>query len=246
MKAQPFKSLLLLLLLSLAVVSSLQAQDDEEEEYTREFVGGVNLNTNGGIIGLGGLTFKYSTLLKPGIYRSYTFEAVNVKHARETRYPSFSGGTFILGKVNYLYSLRFSLGLEKIVFQRGQQQGVQVNILASAGPSIGLISPYYVEYADATGNYSNSIPYNPNLNPSEIYGPGRPLEGLGKSEVSPGLHIRAGVGLEFGTFDSNISGLELGMLLEAYTRRIQLLSEADTQWFFPSAYLTFFFFGSRS
>ncbi|WP_017731284.1 hypothetical protein [Nafulsella turpanensis] len=246
MKAQPLNTLLLLLFFSLAGISSLQAQDDEEEEYTREFVGGVNLNTNGGIVGLGGLTFKYSTLLRPGLYRSLTFEAVNVKHAKETRYPSFSGGTFILGKVNYLYSLRFSLGLEKIVFKRGVQQGVQVNVLASAGPSIGIISPYYVEYADGSGNYANSIPYRPGLNPSGIYGPGRPLQGIGESKISPGLHVRTGVGFEFGTFESNISGLELGLLLEAFPKRIQILSEADTQWFFPSAYLTFFFFGSRS
>lgn len=245
MKAQPLKPLLLLLFFSLAGFTSLQAQDDEDEEYTREFVGGVNLNTNGGIAGLGGLTFKYSSLLRPELYRSLTFEVVNVKHARETRYPSYSGGTFILGKVNYLYSLRFSLGLEKIVFRRGLQQGVQVNVLASAGPSIGLISPYYVEYADAGGNYSSSIPYHPGLNPSDIYGPGRPLQGLGESKISPGLHLRAGVGMEFGTFESNISGLELGVLLEGYTKRIQFLSEADTQWFFPSAYVTFFFFGTR-
>ena len=246
MKAHLFKSLLLLLFISLAGTSSLLAQDDEEdEEYTREFVGGVNLNTNGGIVGLGGFTFKYSTLLRPDIYRSFTFEAVNVKHARETRYPSFSGGTFILGKVNYLYSLRFSLGLEKIVFRRGLQQGVQVNILASGGPSIGIISPYYVEYGE-NSSYSSTIPYHPDLLEDRIYGPGRPLQGLSESEISPGLHLRAGIGMEFGTFDSNISGLELGVLLEAYTRRIQLLSEAETQWFFPSAYLTFFFFGSRS
>lgn len=211
--------------------------DDDESEYTREFVWGINKNTNGGYIG--GLNVKFSRRLSQGIFRTIGIEMVNVKHPREARFRYTPGGSFILGKVNYLYSLRASYGLEKIMFKKGPQQGVQINLLVSGGPSIGVIAPYYVEYADG-GNYSYTRPYTPDLNPTSIYGPGRPLEGIGESKLAPGVHVRTGVSFEFGTFKSNVSGLELGLMAEAFPQSIELISRAKTQWFFPSAYITLF------
>lgn len=243
MKAKALSPFFLLLFFLLGAVSPLQAQDEEEdEEYTREFVWGINKNTNGGY--LGGLNLKFSNRVGNNLFRTYGFEAANVKHPKETRYPSFSGGTFIRGKINYLYALRFSIGMEKVMFKKGPQQGVQINVLGSVGPSIGLISPYYVEYSDGAGSYSYTVPYTPDLNTSGIYGPGRPLQGLGESKFAPGVHARAGVSFEFGTFKSNVSGLEIGLMAEGYTSNIQLMVLPDAKWFWPSAYITLFH-GSR-
>lgn len=241
MKVKALSPLLLLLFFMAATLSPLQAQteEDEEEEYDREFVWGINKNTNGGYIG--GLNVKFSNLISPGLFRTYGIELANVKHPKEARYPSFSGGTFIRGKTNYLYAIRFSMGLEKVLFKKGPQQGVQINALASAGPTIGLVSPYYVEYSDGGGGYSYSVPYDPDVvNVGSIYGPGRPFQGIGESSIAPGLHARTGVSFEFGTFKSNVSGLEIGLMAEAYLQRIQLMVTPEAKWFWPSAYITLF------
>jgi hypothetical protein len=232
------KLLLIMCICFIGSITAVHAQDDDDSEYTREFVWGINKNTQGGYIG--GLNIKFSRNLSPGIFRTLGVEVVNIKHPREARFRSFSGGSFIFGKVNYLYSVRASYGLEKVMFKKGPQQGVQINLLASAGPSLGIIAPYYVEYADGNSNYSYTRPYTPDLNPTSIYGPGRPLEGIGKSSLTPGVHIRTGVSFEFGTFKSNVSGLELGLMAEAFTQRVKLISAGNPNWFFPSAYITLF------
>lgn len=244
MKAKAFSSLFLLLFFVMAAFSPLPAQEeeDEDEEYSREFVWGINKNTNGGYIG--GLNLKFSNRVGDQVFRTYGFEAANVKHPKEARYLSNFGGNFIRGKINYLYALRFSVGMERIMFKKGPQQGVQINLLASAGPSIGIISPYYVEYSDGAGSYSYTVPYSPDLNTSGIYGPGRPLQGLGESSITPGLHARAGISFEFGTFKSNVSGLEIGVMAEGYTSNVQLMVVPESKWFWPSAYITLFH-GSR-
>lgn len=225
-----------------AGLNPLLAQDelDEEEEYHREFVWGINKNTAGGLIG--GANLKFSSLISPGLFRTYGFEVVNIKHPKEERYRSnFSGGAFIRGKINYLYALRFSLGMEKVMFKKGPQQGVQINILSSFGPTIGLVSPYYVEYSDGSGGYSNAVPFDPDVvNVGSIYGHGRPLRGLGESTINPGIHARAGVSFEFGTFKSNVSGLELGLMAEGYLKNVQLMATPDASWFWPAAYITLF------
>lgn len=243
MKDHPISPLLLIIFFLLTCLPQAMAQEeDEDEEYTREFVWGINKNTNGGYIG--GLSIKLSNLIAPGTYRTLGFEAANVKSPKETRFSPNHGGGFILGKVNYLYALRFSYGRERVVFKKGPQQGVQINLLASAGPTIGLVAPYYVEFVDGNGSSTYTVPYNPDLNISGIYGPGRPLQGIEESKIAPGIHVRTGVTFEFGTFKTNVSGLELGLMMEAYPQRVQLLAKTAGSWFFPSAYLTLFH-GSR-
>lgn len=241
MKVKPLSLIFLLFFFVLAALTPLQAQDEEEEEeYDREFVWGINKNTNGGYIG--GLNIKFSGLVSPGLYRTYGFEVVNVKDPKEERYQSrFGGGAFIRGKINYLYALRFSVGMEKVMFKKGPQQGVQINLLSSVGPTIGLVSPYYVEFSDNNGSNSSAVPYDPKeVNISSIYGPGRPLQGLDESKIVPGLHARAGVSFEFGTFKSNVSGLEIGVMTEGYLKEVQLMATPDGRWFWPSAYITLF------
>ena len=59
-----------------------------------------------------------------------------------------------------------------------------------------------------------------------------------------GLNIRAGLSFEFGTFKSNVSGFEIGMLLDAYARKINMIPEADNYSVWPTVYITLFY-GSR-
>jgi hypothetical protein len=234
-----------LLLLSLAGFS--QQREREEDEYTREFVWGINKNTNGGYIG--GFNVKLSNRVRPMVFRTLGFELVNVKHPKEIRVPAFSGGSFILGKSNYLYSMRFSYGMERLLFRKGPQQGVQVAAHASAGPTIGVIAPYYIEVHGGSSSLGFTTtaqydPYNSAHVVNNIYGTGRPLEGIGQSTFTAGLHARTGFSFEFGTFRSNVSGLEIGLMVEGFPREVILLPRSENQSIFPSAYITLFH-GSR-
>ena len=88
------------------------SQESEEYDYTREFIWGINKNTNGGLIG--GIVFKYSKALSPTTFQSFGLELMNVKHPKESRRPtSYNGNSYIYGKQNYLYSIRLQYGREK-------------------------------------------------------------------------------------------------------------------------------------
>lgn len=231
----------------LAFTGTAHAQQAREEgdDYNREFVWGINKNTNGGYIG--GLNIKHSRRLRNETFRTLGFELANVKHPKESRVPAFSGGTYILGKQNYLFSLRFSYGMERLLFRKGPQQGVQISALASAGPTIGVIAPYYIEIGN--GTFTTTAQYNPDAtnpphNSGYIFGTGRPLEGIDESSFTAGVHARAGFSFEFGTFKSSVSGLEVGLMLEAFPKEVILLPKSENRSVFPSAYITFFH-GSR-
>ena len=93
----------LTLLVSLFFLIFLEAnaqfwnESDENYLYKKEFVYGINFNTNGGLIG--GANFKYARVINERMYHSFFLEFVAVRDPKEERVTSFiSGNNFVPGK----------------------------------------------------------------------------------------------------------------------------------------------------
>lgn len=217
-----------------------QREDVGNYEYDKEYLFGLNKNTNGGLIG--GIVFKAGTRLDDSNFAFWGIELSNVKNPKEVRYNTVLGNSYIFGKSNYLYSIRPNYGREIVLFKKAPNQGVQVSALAAAGPTLGLIAPYYIEYAI---NRVETVTeqYNPEVHQSRfnILGTGRLFEGLGQSELAIGAHLKAALMFEFGVFRSSATGLEIGCMVEGFTKEIPLIPTTENRQFFQSAYFTFYY-----
>jgi len=226
--------------LVITLASSVSYAQGNDYSYTSESIWGVSKNSASGLIG--GFIFRFSRLVKPNHYRTIGFELMNVKHPGESRVVSRTGNYFIVGKTNYLYTIRGQYGRDIVIFKKASQQGVQITATGTVGPSIGLEAPYYIEL-----NQYNKEPYDPS-NPAHsidnISGSGFMFQGLFESNIVIGLNIKAGLSFEFGTFKSNVSGFEIGTLIDAYARKINMIPEADNYAVWPTVYITLFY-GSR-
>jgi hypothetical protein len=223
---------------SFLILSSTLVAQDNDYDYTSENIWGINKNTSSGLIG--GFIFRFSRSIKPNHYRTIGFELINVKHPAESRVVSRTGNYFVVGKQNHLFAIRGQYGRDIVIFKKAPQQGVQITATGSIGPSIGLEAPYYIEY-----NQTTRVPYDPAIHRIEnITGSGFIFQGLFQSNLVLGLNVRAGMSFEFGTFKSNVSGFEIGMLLDAYARKINMIPEADNYAVWPTLYITLFY-GSR-
>lgn len=223
---------------------NLNAQTQDSYDYQSEFTWGINKNTFGGLIG--GFMFKTAHKLNERVLETYGLEIMNVKHPLEQRRNSQSTGNFfIYGKSNYLYALRFQYGRDFILFKKAPQQGVEIKVVFAAGPSVGVVAPYYVETgADAGGIVTIRKQYDPSIGVEEIYGPGRLFEGLGESKLKIGANAKAAVNFELGTIKSQVTGFEAGFLIDAYTSRIELIPTAKNYSVFPILFFTLFY-GAR-
>ncbi len=233
----------IVLLLPLLFFSTIHAhaQSDGGYSYSSEFIWGITKATNSGLIG--GLNVKFTRAIGERQFHGFGLEIVNVKDPQEQNVISNStGNSFILGKQNYLYSIRMMYDREFLLFKKAPQQGVQVNLIFAGGPTLGLEAPYYVEILQ--GNITRKVPYTPDLNDAIILGTGNIFQGIGESSVVPGLNAKTAVAFEFGAFKSNVVGLEVGFLAELFTRDIVLVPTTDNTNFFPSAFITLFY-GSR-
>lgn len=227
---------------ALAFLSSPSfAQSGGDYEYSREFLWGITKATNSGLIG--GLMARYSRVLQEDVYHGVGLEIVNVKHPQEQKFvDTRTGNTRIFGKSNYLYSIRLSYSREKILFRKAPQQGVQINAIGMLGPTFGLEVPYYVEIAD--GNRTKQVPYDPDIPDDIIIGGGSFLRGFGDTKLVPGLNTKLSLAFEFGTYRSNVVGLEVGFQMDIFTRDVVLIPTANNNNLFPNAFLTLFY-GSR-
>ena len=226
--------------LIMSITSGAIYAQGNDYDYTSEAIWGINKNSASGLIG--GFIFRFSRSVKPNHYRTIGFELINVKHPAESRIVSRSGNYFIVGKENHLFTIRGQYGRDIVIFKKAPQQGVQITAIGAVGPSIGLEAPDYIEI-----NQFVKEPYdpsNPAHNVDNITGSGFIFQGLFESKVVIGLNIKAGMSFEFGTFKSNVSGFEIGMLLDAYARKINMIPEADNYSVWPSVYITLFY-GSR-
>jgi hypothetical protein len=141
--------------------------------------------------------------------------------------------------------VRLSYYREAILFKKAPQQGVQINLVGAIGPTIGFEAPYYVEVGVDGGMLKEPYDHtNPNHKPDQIIGTGNILQGVGQSSIVPGLNAKVGLAFEFGTFKSNVIGVEVGFQADWFTREINLIPTTENYSLFPSAYATLFY-GSR-
>ncbi|MBX2964555.1 MAG: hypothetical protein KF845_00315 [Cyclobacteriaceae bacterium] len=217
-------------------------QTQDSYEYQSEFTWGISKNTSGGLIG--GFVFKKARKLNDRVLETFGLEIMNVKHPQEVRRSSnITGNFYIFGKNNYLYAFRFQYGRDLILYKKAPHQGVEIKAVFAAGPSLGLVAPYYVEYSD-TGFLTLRDQYSLAIPPDQIWGTGRLFEGVGQSEVALGGNLKAALNFETGAIKSSVVGFEVGFLLDAYAKQIELMPSAKKYAAYPTLFITLFY-GSR-
>lgn len=242
------------LFLTPAIANAQSSKGGKEEIlYSREYTAGVNFNTNGGLIGGGML--KHARSISARWYHNFYLEVVNVKHRKEQQVINpFNGSSFSVAKQNHFFTVRPMYGREYVLFKKARDQGVQVNIIAAAGPALGFEVPYHVTIQDQRGTFV-SVPYVPvQASPrqvsyrgvnADIVGSGSFTDGFSSASILPGISLKMAMSFEFGVIKSNVMGFETGLTLDAYTRRAEILAFAENRSFYPSVFLTFYF-GTRS
>lgn len=217
---------------------SVLAQVDELD-YATEITWGLDKNTNGGLIG--GVIFKVSRQQTENRFVMYGLEMMNVRHPKEQRYLSQSSGTsFTWGKENFLYSIRGIYGREHLFFKKAPKQGVQISLLYGAGPTLGIIAPYYILYSGSYVRFNHEI----HNNFSAVQGSGKLFQGLGDSKLTAGVNAKAGLTFEFGTFKNNVAGVEIGVAFEAFPKEIIIIPTQDNRAIFTSVYFNLYW-GTR-
>jgi hypothetical protein len=241
---QTFLVFLFTLFLSISLCKAQVVQEDFAEDeafaYKAELTGGVLMSTNGGIPG--GIRVKYAWLRKKNNkqFNCLSLDIVNIRHPKEYRTPSDSGnGYYIYNKTNFLFIVRPNYGREFLLFRKSSEEGLELKLVTSVGPSIGLVKPYYILVSNGNGS-STPVHYVPGVRADQILGNSF-FSGFDQMSVVMGANAR--VALQFGisAWDTYVTGVELGFQIDALSQKVIIISYADNKSFYTSAFVNFYF-----
>jgi hypothetical protein len=211
--------------------------------FRKQSIFGLQLRTNG----YGGFyeSGKMKTNRKTNIYR---IDITEVKDPREEKLPAggvIFGNPYIFGKVNNFYQVTLGFGQQYILGQKGNKNGVAVSAIYNGGLALGLQRPYFVEAEDPLTGQSKFIKYEDDnalfLDAASIIGGG----GLGKGwkdlKVHPGVFGKIAIRFDYGRFNEVVSGIEVGISADYYTKKVPILLFQKERQFFYQAYLAVLF-----
>jgi hypothetical protein len=212
----------------------IDAMSKQEEEgvllFRKQNAFGIQLRTNGY-----GVFYEIGRFKSPRFANVYLIELTEVKHPKEEKTQTGNGfvsNSFIYGKINNFYQFKLGFGQQYILGQKGNKNGIAVMGLYQGGLSLGLLRPYYINIQES--GQEKSIKYDPNDSTRKfLNGPISGSSGLGKGwnemEYVPGAFVKGALRFDFGRYNEIIQALQVGLSLDAYSKKIEIMAPRDAR-----------------
>jgi hypothetical protein len=194
--------------------------------------GGLTLATNG----IGG---ELNALLTPTPLienQKITLSFQSIKHSRETKIQNsryVNPKPYVYGKLNGATTIRLSYSMSK---QIGQRMTSKPSVFwgFSAGPSLGILKPYYIGY-QSNAPESNSPALVPQsaetiANQDSIYGPAPWTLGTDELSFKPGLHFATYLSINW-NHSFYFQSWESGVRFDYFPQELEILHLANNKAF---------------
>ena len=156
------------------------------------------------------------------------------------------GNPYVYGKINNFYQVTIGFGQQYILGQKGNKNGVALAAVYSAGLSLGLLRPYYLNVNDPANGGEKTIKYSQEdsalfLDQSAIISGGGFGKGWSELKLKPGAFAKAGMRFDYGRYNESVSGLEIGVSVEVYASKIPMMVSQEDKQVFVQGYIAILF-----
>jgi len=213
--------------------------------YDDEFAINLYLHTKG--YGVGAIFGKLKTYYKTSFYH---IDFGMVKHPKEHRPDRVPTGTiltrpYVYGKKNSFFVLRAGKGMKRYFSEKAKRKGVAVGYSFQAGPSIGMLKPYYLELDARTSDTEprTSIEKFSEenrdvfLNTSKVEGYAGFWRGVDELNFVFGGHLKGGAHFAWGAYDEFVKSIEVGLMLDVYFQKVDIMIIDDNSPIFANLYI---------
>ncbi|MCU7551529.1 hypothetical protein OCK74_20580 [Chitinophagaceae bacterium LB-8] len=223
----------------------------QEEEgvlnYVKENAFGLQLRTNGY-----GLFYEIGRMRSPRFTNIYSLELTEIQDPKEEKVSSGTGfllgNSYKFGKINNFYAAKLGFGQQYIFGQKGNKNGIAVIGSFQGGFSMGFLKPYYLQIVDNGAN--REIKYTPEdselfLDYSSIQGSAGFTKGWSEVKLKPGAYAKTALRFDFGGYNESITAVELGMSVEGYADKIEMMALKSSHSLFFQAHFAMVFGGRK-
>lgn len=224
----------------------IRQQEEGALVFNKQKVFGIRLNTDGW-----GAFYEKGIMKNFKVTNLYSLEFNEKKHPKEIKTSINDGffqigNPFVYGKQNIFYQLKLGFGQQRHVGGKANKNGVAVQWVYAGGVSLGLERPYYVRVFDNTPNGYRDIKYS-QTDSAAFLQPFNIIQGTGlrygwrDMQYVPGLHAKTAFRFDYGRFNEVVSALEIGINVEAYSRKIDIMLQNNNNQVFFNAYVALLF-----
>ena len=232
--------LLIFQIFSASVISQVPVNEKLKVRISKEIWLGATVHSSGFALNYG--MSKFKTFKKKSLIN---VDLVSINHDKEYKiFGSFDENAkkFIFGKFNSLYTVRFGFGNRRILYEKLRENGLQISMNYTVGPSVGLVKPVFLEVFkyDFSGRIAGIATerYDPELhNFYNIYGRASWAAGLMETKINPGMFFKFGLDFDYSSNRDIINSLEVGACLDVFSKPVILMVENNNYRFYPSVYI---------
>ena len=255
---------LMFILICILPVTMAMAQSDKEKKKTRKDARNERINAMAKLEEEGVIVNKkhtiyggklnsdgYGVFMEIGRAKSvrkallFQLDISERKHIKEEKQqgPFSTTAPLIYGKINFFYPIKLGVQYQYLLGNKGNKNGVSVTANLGGGVSIGLLRPYLLDVDKQ--NERTFVGYESPDSSYYLNGPyyGGPNFGTGwkQLKVSPGFYIKPALRFDYGKYNEMVSGLEVGLVAEFYTKKIPQMIYTENKQLFFSAYVAILF-----
>ncbi len=220
--------------------AQLPAKQVNSVALKTEVYGGVVLHTSGW-----GANLNYTKFKTVNTKRMFILDMVSMKHSKEIKiqgYVDQNSKDFVYGKLNGFFVTRVGYGMKYTAYEKSRDKGVNIFWHWNIGPSIGFLKPVYLDVVNIASNGRISTPtqepYNPEKhNLGNIYGRTKGIRGLAETDIIPGGFAKLGLEFEYNDDREFIRAISVGMALDVYPKKVEIMAYAENTFIFPSLYI---------
>lgn len=234
-------SLYIIFFLFLSIITFSQGEIDNEHKilFRNEKSYALTANSNGY-----GFGYRYGKRIN--IKRKFLYEGdFNiVKHNKEKKISSpynLSLFSFIYGKTNSAFNVRFGIGQHHELYRKFDRNSVSIRFFYVGGITTMFLKPIYYEIIADSSNIPKVMKFEKNTPWWFITGKKNYFYGIDEMQIIPGGFVKTGFAFEFSKNDKKVKMLEAGISIEAYPKPIKIMEVENNPLFLPTLYLSYRF-----
>lgn len=229
-------------------ISTLAKQEEEGViTYKKSTVFGIKLTNDGygAFLEIG----RAKSVKKALLFQLDISERKHNKEVKEINPFIGQGPAFVFGKVNFFYPVKLGVQQQFLLGNKGNKNGVNITGNIGGGLTLGLLRPYEFEVDDSVGGRRNTRYENADtsyyLSADKLLGANGvgPTfgSGWGGITVNPGAYAKAALRFDYGRFNEVVSGLEVGITAEYYSKKVTQLAYVEPKSLFLNIYISIIF-----
>lgn len=197
-----------------------------------------------------GLMFRQGRHVTDKTRSFYEIDIQNLKHPKEIKSQGISEEKkrFVYGKINSVFLLRGGVGLQHVIFNKGDIKAVEVRYSYSLGPTIAFAKPYYIRvYKSNTPGLRNQttlVKFDTESfsgDSNVVVGRAAYSTGVNEMKFYPGVNAKFNLSFEYAPYTNLIRAIETGLSLDYFPKALPIMARNPAENFVLTFHLGFVF-----